>query len=553
MAETQIFRLESGRSGSVSGLRDGYGRWLGLLLLILGAVLLLASLNLATLLLSRSDARQHEITTRMALGGARWRIVRQFLIESLVLASAAAALAQALSPWASRTLLRVAVPSADRLPVDLAPDGRVVAFAIGVSLATTLLFGLIPAIRATAPRPFLATRQVGGGRRRRLVDRVVVGLQVAVSLILIVASGLLLRTLGNIWALDTGYSRQNVLMFSVDARLAGKSGEAAPAAYRRVLDELRGIPGARAVTASAVRPVSDNYYFIQSVGRINDTPLNERRVRTAFNNVAPGYFSTLGIPLVAGRDFDARDTPGSPPVVIISERMARHFTGNPVGQRLGADGPEREVVGVVKDIRYARVKDAPREVLYFPLFQATAITDTPTFEIRYAGALTDVTRAVREAVARTDPDLTVFRMRTLEQQTADSLSRERLLAMFTSYFGGFAVLLACIGLYGLLAWGVTQRTAEIGLRIALGAQPGAVRWLIVRDASSTVVAGVLAGLAGAYFAVRLIETQLFGVVPHDPGTLAAAVLVLLATAFIAAYLPARRASRIDPLTALRHE
>jgi len=554
LARAHQLRLESAATGSHSDLRVAYERWLRMLLMVLGAVLLLASLNVATLMLSRGDTRQREITTRLALGAGRWQIVRQLLTEALVLAGIAGALGLALASWGSHTLLRIAVPASDRLPIDLVLHYRIVAFTAAVALLTCVLFGLIPAIRATSPRPFLATRQIGGGRRRRLVDRVLVASQVALSLVLLVAAGLFLRTLDNIWALDTGYERDNVLMFSVDARLAGKRGAEVPNTYRQLLETLRGVPGARSVTASVVRPVSDSYYLIDSVRQAGERSFpDDQRIRVAFNIVAPGYFSTLGIPLLAGRDFDHRDSPNAPKVVIVSERMAQHFDGHPVGQRIGSGPDAREVIGVVKDIRYANVKDAPREVLYFPMFQARSLSFWPTFEIRYTGAASDVLRSIREAVSRTDSGLTMFRVRTLEAQTQDSLSRERLLAMLTSYVGGFALLLACIGLYGLMTCRVTQRTAEIGLRMAMGARPATVRWLVIRDATAMVLAGAVAGLLASFGAVRLVETQLFGIAPHDAVALGSATLVLLGAAFAAAFLPARRASRIDPMVALRCE
>jgi predicted permease len=556
LARESQLRLEPGARGNNSDLRDRYERWLRLLLMLLGAVLLLASLNVATLLLSRADARQREIATRLALGAARWRIVRQFLTESLVLATGAGALGLALAIWGSRALLAVATPAAERAPVDLAPNLRLIAFMLAVSVATGLLFGLIPAIRATSPGRVLGSRQVGGGRRRRLLDRSLVASQVALSLVLLVAAGLFLRTLANLWAQDPGYDRRNVLMFSVDARLAGRTAHEIPRVYRRVLDELGAAPGVQSVTISAVRPVSENYYFVTSFRHFGDKELTgDQRVRAAFNHVAPGYFATLGIPLIAGREFDDRDTRDSPRVAIISERMARHFDGNPIGQRLDTGPAACEVVGVARDARYANVKDAVREVVYFPIFQLPpqSIGYSPTFEIRHAGAAAGLLPVINRAVSRVDPDLTIFGVKTLEQQTEDSFARERVLALLTAYFGVFAVLLACIGLYGLMSYGVTQRTAEIGLRMALGAQPSAVRWLFVRESMWTVIAGALAGLGGAAAAVRLVQSQLFGVQPNDPAALAGATALLLALAFAAAYLPARHAAQIDPLTALRHE
>lgn len=556
LAREHQLRLEEGARGSVSDLRHDYERWLKLLLMVLGAVLLLASLNVATLLLSRSDARQREIATRQALGAGRWRIVRQFLTESMVLACLAGAVGVVIASWGSRALLRIATSTSERLPLDLTPSIRLVVFTAAISAATCVLFGLIPAIRATAPGRLLAGRQLGGGRQRRVLDRSLVASQVALSLVLLVTAGLFLRTLGKLWAQDTGYDRRNVLMFSIDAHLAGKKGTDVPDTYRRLLEELRAVPGAQSVSASAVRPVSDGYYFVGMVSQIGERSLpRERRIRVAFNVVAPGYFATLSIPLLAGRDFDERDSLAAPRVVIISERMARHFTGNPVGQRIGRGLATREVIGIARDIRYAKVKDAPREVLYYPLLQAEPrdLWYAPTFEIRYAGTPSDVLESIRRAVSRTDRGLEMFRARTLEAQTEDSLSRERLLALLTTYFGGFAVLLACIGLYGLMSYGVTQRTSEIGVRMALGAQPAAVRWLIVREAAVTVAVGAAAGLIGAFAASRLVKSQLFGIEPHDPFTLAGATGLLLALAFVAAYLPARHASRIDPINALRHE
>jgi predicted lysophospholipase L1 biosynthesis ABC-type transport system permease subunit len=242
----------------------------------------------------------------------------------------------------------------------------------------------------------------------------------------------------------------------------------------------------------------------------------------AYNNVAPNYFATLRIPVLAGRDFDRRDHENAPRVAIISERMAGHFTGNPVGQRITlARGDVREVVGVVKDIRYASVKDAPREVVYLPIFQSDpkSLWYTPTFEIRYNGASAEIVPAIRAAVLRTNPMLNLFRVKTLEVQTDESLSRERLLAALTSYFGGFALLLACMGLFGLMNYAVIQRTPELGLRMALGAQPASVRWQVLRESAATVLAGAIGGLLASVAAVQSIKSQLFGVEPYDPATL----------------------------------
>jgi predicted permease len=556
LARQNQLRLESGARGAASDLREQYERWLRLLLAMLGAVLLLASLNVATLLLSRSDARQRELATRLALGAGRWRIVGQLLTETVVLAGIAGAVGVAVATWGGGALLALVRPSVERPPIELTSDWRLAIFTLSIAFLVCLMAGLIPALRATNPARLAASRQIGGGRQRRLLDRCLVAAQVGLSLVLLVAAGLFVRTLQNLWSQDPGYTRENVLMFSVDARLAGKTGPAVAAAYQAVLDSLKTLPGVQAATVSAVRPVSDNYYFINSYTEIGNTVLpREQRVRVAFNNVAPGYFSTLGIRLVAGRDFDDRDRPETAKVAIISERMARHFDGSPLGQRLGSGPGAREVVGVAADVRYANVRDLPRDVVYFPIFQQQGreMFYSPTFELRSTGPMPGMLASIREAVARVDPALTLFRVRTLERQTEDSFARERLLAVLTSYFGGFAVLLACVGLYGLMSYSITLRTPEIGLRMALGASPASVGWLAIRESTWTVLAGASAGTAAAYAVVRILESQLFGVQPHDPAVFAGATVLLLLMAVSAAFFPARRASRIDPLVALRHE
>lgn len=431
-----------------------------------------------------------------------------------------------------------------------------IGFTATVSGLSCLLVGVLPALRSTSLGPGPAAREIGS-RKRRLLDRTLVGSQVALSLMLLVFAGLFVRSLQNLWAVDTGYDRSNVLMFSVDARLAGKRGAEIPGTYRRLLDRLATLPAARAVSVSSVRPVSDSYYFIGTVTSVGDkTRPDDRPIRIAFNNVSPGYFGTLGIPLVSGRDFDRRDDGNSPPVAIVSEKLARHFDGNAVGQmvRLGRNDL-REVVGVAKDSRYANIKDAPREVVYLPMFQAKpdSMGYWPTFEVRYRGPLPELLDRVRETVGQGEPLLTLFRVKTLEVQTQESLSRERLLALLASYFGGFALLLACIGLYGLMTYTVRQRPPELGLRMALGARPASIRWIVMSESSLTVLGGALAGLLGSLAAVPVLKSQIHGLDPADAVVLTAATVSLLMLASLASYLPARRAARIDAMTALRQE
>ena len=377
--------VEPGTRGGQSSLRTGYERWLLLLLLMLAAVVLLASLNVATLLLARSEARKVEIATRLAIGAGRWRLVRQLMTDALLIAGFSGALGLLLAWWASQFLLRVALVTADTLPIDLTPDMRVFAFTTLVSAMTCVLFGLMPALRATAIARHAGGREQGAPRRR-LLERTLVATQTALSLVLLVLAALFIRSLHNLWQQDPGYDRANILMFSIDAGLAGKRGADGVHIYRSVLDELRVLPGVTAASASTVPPVSTTYYFASSIEKAGTTefPANQR-LRFAFNSIAPGYLATLRIPLLAGRDFDFRDSVDSPKVGIISEKLAARFTGNPVGQLVVTSDGTFEVVGVAKDSRYARIKDAPRDVVYLPMFQSPRIGVGPTFEIRTQG------------------------------------------------------------------------------------------------------------------------------------------------------------------------
>jgi len=540
---THVF-LEPGATGVFSGLRNRYTTGLQLLLVICGGALCLASLNVAALMLSRYAARRDEMATRLALGAPRGRIVRQLLTESSVIAACGGVLGLLIASRASELLLRLGTGNPEFLPIDTSPDLRVFVFATAVSVASCLLFALLPAVRTTTASRVSSRGDVGKAQRQ-VADRALVVSQTALAFVFVTAAGLFLHNLQTLWAREPGYDRNNVLMFSLDANLPLDT-------YRRVLDEIRNMPGAVSATASAVRPVDVNIYLIGVVTRVGDRVVaDNQRIRVAFNDVAPGYFHTLRMPLLTGREFEDRDLSTASPIVIISQRMARHFDGNPVGQRIVWKNRTHEVIGIASDMRYASVKDAPREVLYFPLFQSESVPYSPTYEIRYAGGTSDVVRSVREAVARVDSGLLMTRVNTLEGQTRDSLSRERLLALLTGFAGAFAWLLAGVGLYGLSAQSVTQRTREFGLRMALGAQPAAISWSILRGSIGTTLAGLLFGLVSAFMVLRFARAALTDVEPANPMTLVGAALVLLVLAALASYLPARRASRVNPLTALR--
>jgi predicted permease len=548
--------VEAGSGGMISFLRLDYEKWLRLLLGLLGAVMLIAGLNVATLLLSRSEARQKEILTRLALGARRGRLVRQLLTESALLAGIGGVLGLALGWWGSTALVPLALPAAEASPFDLTPDARVAGFTIAAGALLCLLFGLLPALRATGARHFPSSGREVGVRRRRVLDRTLVAAQIATSFVLVAFAALFVRTLTNLRTQDTGYDRNNILMFSVDAGLAARKGDAARSLYRRLLDELQTLPGALSVTASSVRPIDNDAYFAGIVTRIGSHEYTERQaIGVAHNHVAPGYFATLGVPLLAGRDFGPRDDIHTPKVAIISETMARERFGgeNPVGQVIRMNEEAREVVGIARDLRYGNLKDSPRDVVYRPLFQTMEkdFEFTPNFEIRYAGSESSMRRLVQAAIARVTPELAPFRMKTLLLETEESIARERLLATLTTYFSVFTLLLAGVGLFGLMSYVVVRRTPELGLRMALGAAPASVRRLVLRESTVIVIAGVSLGIAGAIAAVRLIRAQLFGIELSDPALFAAVAALLLSLGLAAAYLPAFRASRINPVSALR--
>jgi predicted permease len=480
-------------TGMYSGLRNNYALPLKLLMWVAGIVLLVACANVANLLLARASNRRREIAVRLALGAGRARVMRQLLTESILLAIAGGVLALAIAWWGSTVLVRLISTGESPVPLDVHPDWRIFGFTAAVSLITGILFGLAPALRSTQVDPGPAIKE--GARQAtpssRVLDRALVVVQVALSVVLITGAGLFVRTLGNLWSADLGYDRENVLMFSLDAQLAGYSKARAGAVYRDVLERLQALPDVRSASVSYVRPLDDHFYLVNAVEEVDGRKLPDRdRIRIAWNSMSPGYFNTTGTPILLGRDFDLRDNDASPKVVVINESLAARAlpNQNPIGHRLG----DATIIGVVKDTHYNGVLDKPRPVLYWALFQSPPNFDV-SFELRYRSGAGLLDQA-RRAVAEVDRNLPVYRARTLRAQTGQSLIRERLLALLSSFFGGLALLIACLGLYGLMAYSVSRRTGEIGIRIALGARRGHVMWLVLRETLWLALAGIASGI-----------------------------------------------------------
>jgi predicted permease len=363
----------------------------------------------------------------------------------------------------------------------------------------------------------------------------------------------------NLRHIDVGYDRENILMFSADAKLAGYTKERAGMLYRAILEKAAALPGVQSASVSIVRPIDDQYYLVDRIREIDSRFLPDAdAITVAWNSMSPGYFATVGTPVVLGRDFRLSDDGVASKVVIVNESLARQALPdqNPVGHRL--DGAE--IIGVVKDSRYNGVRDEPRPVVYRPLFQSQKGTDplgwigagSVSFELRYRAG-TGMLDDVRRAVASVDRNVPVFRVKTLRAQTEDSLLRERLVATISTFFGALALLLACLGLYGLMAYAVVRRTAEIGIRMALGARQRGIVWLVLRETLWLVLIGVAAGIPVAVWLTGYAKSLLYGVTAADPVVLAAAVAALVCVAALAGFMPARRASRIDPMVALRYE
>ncbi len=544
-----------------SALRRQFSKPLVVLMAMVGLVLLIACANVANLLLARAAARQKEIAVRLALGAGRARVIRQLLVESVVLAFAGGAAGLLIAYASGSVLLRFLPGSNTSLTIETTPDLRVLGFAFALSLATGLLFGLIPALQATRPAiaPTLkdqASNVSAGGAQAR-IRMALVGAQVALSLVLLVGAGLFARSLYNLREVNPGFNVDRLMSFQVDASLNGYTQPRMKQLFERLEDSLAASPGVRAVTAAEIAPISGN----DAVSTINVEGYQtkpDEDMNVAENWVAPGYFSAMGTALVAGREFTRADGSGAPRVTIINETMAKYFFGhdNPIGRHVSNRGrtskPDVEIVGVVRDGKYDSLRKNVVRTAYFPLAQDDGVQEV-TFFVRAAGKPEALSGMLRGAVARLDPNLPVFNEESVETQIDESIYVDRMIAALSVFFGGLATLLAAIGLYGVMAYNVTRRTREIGVRMALGAERGHVLWLVMKEVALLAGLGIAVALPVSYGAGRIVNAQLYGVAPADFAVLAGGAVFLAIVAAIAGYVPAWRATRVDPLVALRYE
>ncbi len=550
-------------AGGLSALRDRYQRALYTLMVVVGVVLLIACANIANLLLARAAARQREIAVRLAIGSSRARLVRQLLTESLLLSLIGAGAGLLFARWASRLLVRyLSTGSGNGIWLDLGIDGRVLAFTVVVSVVTGILFGVAPAWRAARVDPQQAMKAGGRGvvhgeGRQRAGKTLVVG-QVALSLLLVMAAALLLGSFRKLTTLDPGFRRDGVLLAQLDFTNAGYTGSRLLDAQNEVLRRARELQGVRSASTSLTTPIggmSWNEVLIVP----GYTPSGMRDALAFFNQVSDGFFATLGTDLIAGRDFLPADQGRPIPVAIVNESMARHFFGeaNPIGRTFGiqhgdSTGAAMEIVGVVRDAKYQSLTEENQPTVYIPFGAGSDPEKFINLELRSDGSLTALSGAVKDLAASVNPAISLD-LTTLQAQVSESLARPRLLATLSGFFGALALLLAVIGLYGTLSYGVARRRNEIGIRLALGAGRERVMRMVVREAGRLVLLGAVAGILLVLATSRLVASFLYGYEPADPALLILSACVLGAAAMGAALLPAWRASRLDPTAALREE
>ena len=544
----------------LSDLRREFSTPLIVLMSMVGVVLLIACANVANLLLARTTARQKEISLRLALGAGRSRIIRQQLVESGLLAAGGTIVGLLLAWWTGGLLLAALPGDPAARNLSAGPDLRVAGFALVVGVLTALVFGIVPAIQATRAGVTSALKEesgsvTGGGRQTRLRRLLVVG-QVGLSMLLLAGAGLFARSLYNLKALDPGFKVESLLAFSVDPSLSGYEGDRLTDLYRRLQDELTTVPGVRSVSMSETGALTGNDWSMTI--RVDGYQAKEGEdMNPSVDGVGPRYFETMGIPMVGGREFTERDVKGAPRVAVINETMAKYFFAgtNPIGRRFGFGGgkpTDIEIVGVVKDVRSLELRDQAPRFLYIPYAQDESVTQLTCY-VRAASDGDSTAAGIRQAVRRLDGNLPVFDMKTMAVQVDESLFVERMVAVLSVAFGGLATLLAAIGLYGVMSYAVARRTREIGIRMALGAERSRVLWLVLREVAVMAVVGILGGLSAALWLTRQVQSQLFGLSPTDPLTLSVATILLAVVAIGSGYIPARRATAIDPILALRSE
>jgi predicted permease len=541
------------------------------LMAITGTVLLIACANVANLLLARATGRQKEIAVRLAIGASRGRIIGQLLVESLTLSLLGGLAGLGLAFAADKVLLTSYLPAETSLQISSTPDLRILLFALAVTIVTGLIFGLVPALQATRPDVAPTLKDQAGGvvsGGHVALRKALVIAQVTLSLLLLIGAGLFMRSLNNLRNLGPGFPVERLLAFEIDPSLNGYKVDRTKIFYQRLTESLSSMGGVRAVGLASVRILEDNEWDNSATVEGYTPPKAGDHPEPYMNMISPGYFEALGVPIVEGRDFTAQDTRSilhsapdnyAPASIMVNQTFVKkYFAGrDPIGRHVGfgidpGTKTDMEIIGVVKDIKYTNLRDEIPEQAFQPYLANQHLGDMTVY-VRTTMEPAPFFSMVRAKVRELDANLPIYGMRSTDEQIRNSLVTERLIASLSSAFGFLATLLATIGLYGVMAYTVARRTREIGIRMALGAVQGNVIWMVMREVLALVAIGVAIGVPAALGLTRLVRNQLFGLTPHDPMTLAMATIALGLIACAAGYIPAWRASRIDPLRALRYE
>ncbi len=546
-------------------VRSQFTRPLEVLMAFVGLVMLIACANIASLMLARSAARRKEVAVRRALGASRARLITQLLTECLLLSSAGALLGVLFARWGTALLVRFISTSGQAVILDLSPDGRVTAFTAMLAILTGILFGLLPALKST--RVSLTSAMKGSqavegeGRARFRTRKWIVAFQVGLSLVVLISAGLLLRSFVNLATLDIGFDRNNVLLVGVDLKTGKVPANQQLATYESIEGKLAALPGVVAVGRSLVTQLEGGGWS-QQIKSDWSTGLTEQEKETWMNSVSPGYFDALHMQLVDGRGFTARDTPAEAKVTIINQTLAHRFFANqnPLGKSIslmqisGQFGPPIEIVGVVKDAKYETVREETHPTAFVPDAQYP-YPERPageTFALRLAIPPSSLVLPIQSAITGVNKGIPI-EFRSLAQQVNDSMIQDRVLALLSGFFGALALLLATIGLYGTISYLVSQRQTEFGIRMALGAQRGSILRLVMKDVVIVLAGGLAGGAVISLAVVRVLQDLLFRLPARDAVTMGAAICILSVVAFVAGYLPARRATGVDPMVALRYE
>jgi len=558
------FTFVSAATGN-SQLRTRYQRPLLTILVVVALVLLIACANIANLLLARAAARRHEWSVRLALGASKWRLARLLLTESLLLSLVGAAGGLVIARWATQLLVRQMSTQTNTVFLDLSVDWRILVFTTAVTVLTALLFGTMPALRAATVAPMEAIKEnsrTGGDGRGRVTAGLVIA-QVALSVVLVVAAGLFVRTFASLATLNLGFDVRRVLIVTMNLERAPIESSQRQIVYSRALQSVQALPGVESAAISLLTPVS-GYVWANRVAVSGGVTLTDAMRGALRNHVSPEFFATYGQRLVAGRFFTDHDTAGAPPVAIVNEAFARRFLNgvSPIGRTVhrysSADGPgpEMEIVGVAGDAVYRRLRDPMPPTLYTPVAQSFGGSGGPpsveyNIAVRAASGSPELLeRSIAGAIGAVNKDISLT-FRPLSDQVNAAMTQERVVAMLSTFFGALALLLAGLGLYGVTSYAVARRRTEIGIRMALGAAPQGVVRLVLGRVTVLVAVGIAIGAGVSTWASQFVSTLLFGLQPRDPATLAGAAITLMVVGAAAGWLPAYRASRIDPAEVLR--